>query len=276
VVPLRSRAAVAPVLIAPDPGAHPGRGFDLPGAMIATLGVSLLVSAWSAARRRLAVDRGLGALAAGIVLVLAFYAIEREDGQGSAWRRPRCCATASLVTAMAVAFLHQLRAELRLLPVHRLPAEHPGLQRAAGRPAFLPLGVLAMVACWQGSRPRCSTAARTHHAGHRMVRLRDRLAALVSGIRSAVLRAVLPGLALYGFGGASAFTHGVRGAPPESRPWSKGSASALAVDGPADGRLGRLALILLIANSSNTVINGAAHGGRVAAAGTLLGQARSP
>jgi len=97
------------------------------------------------------------------------------------------------------------------------------------------------------------------------------LAALVSGMSvGGSLLAVLPGLALYGFGGGSRSPRCSWPRPPESRPWRQGVASALASTALQMGASVGLALILLIANSSNTVINGLHTAGWVAAAGTLL------
>jgi len=146
VVPLAlGAAAVAPMLIAPDPGGDRGRGFDLPGAIIATVGVSLVVyglvsgpdAGWLSVR-------GLGALVAGIVLVLAFYVIERTVQDPLA--TPALFHNRALVTAMAVAFLHHcaLSSGYYLFTVYLQNTLGYNALRAGL--AFLPLGVLAMVA----------------------------------------------------------------------------------------------------------------------------------
>jgi len=274
VVPLAlGAAAVAPVLIAPDPGAHPGRGFDLPGAMIATVGVSLLVYGLvSGPEAGWLSIRGLGALAAGIVLVLAFYAIERMVKDPLA--TPALLRNRSLVTAMAVAFLHHcaLSSGYYLFTVYlQNTLGYNALQAGL---AFLPLGVLAMVAGGKVAATLLNRRGVRTTLATGMVGYGIGLAALVSGMSvGGSYWAVLPGLALYGFGGGLAFTTVFVAASAGVAPMEQGVASALASTALQMGASVGLALILLIANSSNTVINGLHTAGWVAAAGTLLGGA---
>jgi EmrB/QacA subfamily drug resistance transporter len=274
VVPLAlGAAAVAPLLIAPDPRGRPGRGFDLPGAMIVTVGVSLVVyglvsgpeAGWLSVR-------GLGALAAGIVLVIAFYAIERitEDPLAT----PALFRNRSLVTAMAVAFLHHcaLSSGYYLFTVYlQNTLGYNALQAGL---AFLPLGVLAMIAGGKVAATLLNRRGVRTTLTIGMVGYGIGLAALVSGMSvGGSYWAVLPGLALYGFGGGLAFTTVFVAAAAGVAPTEQGVASALASTALQMGASVGLALILLIANSSNTVIDGLRTAGWVAAAGTLLGGA---
>jgi len=274
VVPLAlGAAAVAPLLIAPDPRGRAGRGFDLPGAMIATVGVSLVVyglvsgpeAGWLSVR-------GLGALAAGIVLVIAFYAIERitEDPLAT----PALLRNRSLVTAMAVAFLHHcaLSSGYYLFTVYlQNTLGYNALQAGL---AFLPLGVLAMIAGGKVAATLLNRRGVRTTLTIGMVGYGIGLAALVSGMSvGGSYWAVLPGLALYGFGGGLAFTTVFVAAAAGVAPTEQGVASALASTALQMGASVGLALILLIANSSNTVIDGLRTAGWVAAAGTLLGGA---
>jgi EmrB/QacA subfamily drug resistance transporter len=104
-VPLATGAiALAFALIPADPGREAKRRFDLPGALSATLGISLLVFAlvqgpnygWGS-------PRILGAAGAGLLLLVAFAAIERRSRDPLL--PPRLLANRNLATATVVAFL---------------------------------------------------------------------------------------------------------------------------------------------------------------------------
>jgi len=272
VVPLAlGAAAVAPMLIAPDPGGDRGRGFDLPGAIIATVGVSLVVyglvsgpdAGWLSVR-------GLGALVAGIVLVLAFYVIERTVQDPLA--TPALFHNRALVTAMAVAFLHHcaLSSGYYLFTVYLQNTLGYNALRAGL--AFLPLGVLAMVAGGKVAATLLNRRGMRTTLATGMVCYGVGLAALVSGMSvGGSYWAVLPGVALYGFGGGLAFTTVFVTASAGVAPTEQGVASALASTSLQMGASVGLAMILLIANSASTVIDGLRMAGWVAAAGALLG-----
>jgi len=146
VVPMAlGAAAAAPILIAKDPAGRRGGGFDLLGALVATAGVSLVVfglvsgpeAGWMSVR-------GLGALAVGTLLVLAFYVIERTVKDPLV--TPALFRNRRLLTAMAVAFLHHcaLSSGYYLFTVYlQNVLGYTALQAGL---AFLPLGVLAMLA----------------------------------------------------------------------------------------------------------------------------------
>ena len=274
VVPLAlGAAAVAPMLIAPDQRGRPGRGFDLPGAMIATVGVSLVVYGLvSGPEVGWLSVRGLGALAAGIVLVIAFYAIERIAKDPLA--TPALFRNRSLVTAMGVAFLHHcaLSSGYYLFTVYL--QNTLGYNPLQAGLAFLPLGVLAMIAGGKVAATMLNRRGVRTTLATGMVGYGIGLAALVSGMSvGGSYWAVLPGLALYGFGGGLAFTTVFVAAAAGVAPTEQGVASALASTALQMGASVGLALILLIANSSTTVIDGLRTAGWVAAAGTLLGGA---
>ena len=104
-VPLAAGAiALAFALIPPDPTPETRRRFDVPGALSATLGVSLLVFAlvqgpgygWGS-------PGILAAGASGLFLLVAFAAIERRSRDPLV--PPRLLANRNLATAAAVAFL---------------------------------------------------------------------------------------------------------------------------------------------------------------------------
>jgi predicted MFS family arabinose efflux permease len=177
-----------------------------------------------------------------------------------------------LLTAMAVAFLHHCalssgyyRFTVYLQNVLGYTALQAGL-------AFLPLGVLAMVAGGKvavtvlnrrGVRVALATGMFGYAVG---------LAALVAGMSvGGSYWAVLPGVALYGFGGGLAFTAVFVAASSGVAPSQQGVASALASTSLQMGASVGLALILIIANSGGAVVDGLRTAGWVAAGATLLG-----
>jgi MFS family permease len=104
-VPLASAAiAAALALISGDPERETGRRFDVPGALSATLGVSLLVFALVQGPGHGWGSPGIIASAlAGLVMLVAFAGIERRSRDPLV--PPRLLANRNLATATAVAFL---------------------------------------------------------------------------------------------------------------------------------------------------------------------------
>ncbi|BCB81949.1 MFS transporter [Phytohabitans flavus] len=103
--PLTLAAILAALrVLTPDPGGYAWGGFDLPGALVATAGSTLVVfglasgpeAGWGSAR-------GAGALALGGVLLAAFVLIERRSRDPLA--PPRLLGVRSLVTMMALIFV---------------------------------------------------------------------------------------------------------------------------------------------------------------------------
>jgi MFS family permease len=103
--PLTLAAGVAALrILAPDRGGYAWGGFDLPGALVATAGSTLVVfglvsgpeAGWSSAR-------GAGALVLGGALLGAFVLIERRSRDPLA--PPRLFGVRSLVTMMALIFV---------------------------------------------------------------------------------------------------------------------------------------------------------------------------
>jgi len=140
--------------------------------------------------------------------------------------------------------------------------------------AFVPLGVLAMIAGGKVATTLLNRRGVRTTLTTGMVGYGIGLAALVSGMSvGGSYWAVLPGLALYGFGGGLAFTTVFVAASAGVAPTEQGVASALASTSLQMSASVGLALILLIANSGDTVIDGLHTAGWVAAAGTLFGGA---
>jgi EmrB/QacA subfamily drug resistance transporter len=104
-VPLAGAAALVTLRLIPtDPAREPSRSFDVPGALSATLGVTLLVFALVQGPRLGWDSPGvvLGA-AAGVLLLGAFAAIERRSRDPL--MPPRLLANRTLTTAVAIALL---------------------------------------------------------------------------------------------------------------------------------------------------------------------------
>jgi EmrB/QacA subfamily drug resistance transporter len=272
VVPMAvGAAAAAPILIAQDPPGRRGGGFDLPGALVATAGVSLVVfglvsgpeAGWMSVR-------GLGALVVGTLLVLAFCVIERTVRDPLV--TPALFRNRGLLTAMAVAFLHHcaLSSGYYLFTVYlQNVLGYTALQAGL---AFLPLGVLAMVAGGKVAVTVLNRRGVRVALAAGMFGYAVGLAALVAGMSvGGSYWAVLPGVALYGFGGGLAFTAVFVAASSGVAPSQQGVASALASTSLQMGASVGLALILIIANSGGAVMDGLRTAGWVAAGATLLG-----
>jgi EmrB/QacA subfamily drug resistance transporter len=271
-------------LLAPDaPRTGPRKGFDVPGALVVTLGATLVVFGlvsgpevgWSS-------PRAFGALIVGVALVGSFFLIE--------WRTRdplaplRMFTSRSLVTAMVTAFLHMsaLSGGYYLFTTYIQNILHYNALQAGL--AFLPLGLLAMVA---GGKV---AAAMLNKQGIRTTLF---LGMLIYGIGMAAMAAgmstdgsywaVLPGLALYGFGGGLAFTTLFVTAASGVDASEQGVASALASTAQQIGAAVGLAAILVIASygldvsagapapDAAEVVDGLRMAGWVAAGAAVLG-----
>ncbi|MFC0532229.1 MFS transporter [Phytohabitans kaempferiae] len=144
-VPLTLAAGFAALrVLSPDSVSRTWRGFDLPGATVATAGSTLLVfglasgpdAGWGSAR-------GAGAIVAGAVLLGAFVLIERRSRDPLA--PPRLFGVRSLVTAVALIFV--LMGAINTL--HYLfyldVQEVLGYSALGAGLAFLPMSVMSIV-----------------------------------------------------------------------------------------------------------------------------------
>lgn len=271
-------------LLAPDARrTGPRQGFDIPGALVVTVGATLVVfglvsgpeSGWT-------VPRTLGTLIAGVLLILSFFLIESRT---SAPLAPiRMFRNRSLITSMMVAFLHMsaLSGGYYLLTTYIQNVLHFNALQAGL--AFLPLGLLAMLA---GGK---IAASMLNKSG---LRATLSIGMLIYGIGMGAMAlgmstggnywAVLPGVAIYGFGGGLAFTSIFATAGSGVDPAEQGVASALASTAQQIGAAVGLAAILVVANAGldvrpgaptpavADVVDGLRTAGWVAAAAGILG-----
>ncbi len=272
-----------PALLAPDaPRTGPRRSFDIPGALVVTLGATLVVFGlvsgpdygWTA-------PRVLGTLIVGVLLIGSFFLIEANT---SAPLAPlRLFRNRSLSTSMIVAFLHMCALSGGYYLFTTYIQNILGYDALQAGLAFLPLGVLAMIA---GGRV---AAAMLNKNGLRttlslgMLVYAVGMAAMALGMSTnGTYWAVLPGVCVYGFGGGLAFTAIFVSAGSGVAPAEQGVASALASTSQQIGAAVGLAAILVIANhgihlgggatpSQHAVVHGLRTAGWVAAAAAAVG-----
>ncbi len=279
-VPLALGAAIiAPWLLPADPPREGGRGgFDVPGAVVATAGISLVVfglasgpdAGWSS-------SRVIGSLLVGAALVAAFVLIER--GTRNPLAPLRLFGNRSLAVAMIdiLILVGTLGGEYFLYTTY--------LQNVLGYSpltaglAFLPLTLISMVGGKisltllnrQGIRPTIFTGMLVAGIG---------LAALAMGMSpNSSFAALLPGLIIWGLGAGIAFSALFVAASAGVSPAEQGVASALASTSQQLGSAIGLAVIVAIARAGltgqtdapSTIVDGLRTGGWVAAAATAAG-----
>ncbi|MFI2345457.1 MFS transporter [Streptomyces sp. NPDC019443] len=249
----------APLLLAPDaPRSGDRGGFDVPGALVVTVGATLVVfglvsgpeAGWTA-------PRALGSLVVGALLIASFFLIEAKT---SAPLAPlRMFGNRSLITSMLVAFLHMSALSGGYYLFTTYIQNILGYDALQAGLAFLPLGLLAMIA---GGKV---AASMLNKSGLRTTLF---IGMLVYGIGMAAMAAgmstggtywsVLPGVAIYGFGGGLAFTTIFATAGSGVDASEQGVASALASTAQQVGAAVGLAALIVIANSGLDVSAGAA------------------
>jgi EmrB/QacA subfamily drug resistance transporter len=248
-VPLAFTAvALAFTLIAPDRVRETGRSFDLPGALTATLGVTLLVFALVRGP-----GSGWGSLvivasaAAAAALLAAFALIERRSRDPLV--PPRLLGNRNLATATAVAFLFSATfgSVLYFLTLY--------FQRVHGYDA-LQTGAAFLL-------PTAVVVAGSTLAGQLVTRCGLRatmLAALASGALGALALGVamspdgsyaelIPGLMLLSIGDGVVFTTMFIAAGTGVADREQGVASAIASTSTSLGAAVGLAMLVLVANS---------------------------
>lgn len=143
--PLTLAAVVAALrVLAPDATSAAWGGFDLPGALVATAGSTLVVfglasgpdAGWGSAR-------GLGALALGALLLGAFVLIERASRDPLA--PPRLFGVRSLVTMMALIFVLMGTINTLHYLFYMDVREVLGYSALGAGLAFLPMSVMSIV-----------------------------------------------------------------------------------------------------------------------------------
>jgi EmrB/QacA subfamily drug resistance transporter len=257
-VPLACVAvALALTLIAPDRERDRGRSFDLPGALSATLGITLLVFAlvrgpgagWGSAGI-------LAAAAAAPLLLGAFALIERRSRDPLV--PPRLLANRNLVTATAIAFLFwaTFGSVLYFLTLYFQNVHgYDALQTGLG--FLLPTAVVVAGSTLAGQLvTRCGVRATL-------------LAALASGALGALALGLtmsadgsyaelIPGLILLSIGDGVVFTTIFIAAGTGVADGEQGVASAIASTSTSVGAAVGLAVLVLVANAGTDRLAGEA------------------
>ncbi|MBC9714807.1 MFS transporter [Streptomyces sp. TRM66268-LWL] len=243
-------AAVAPGILAPDQRSTADRGsFDAVGAILATLGSSLMVLGLvSGPEEGWGSLRGAGSIVAGAVLLAVFALVESKV------RSPlvpmRLFRNHSLVTAILVILVFQSALggayyifTNYLQGVLAYDALEAGL-------AFVPLTVISMAASLKlagillgtwGARATLFTGMLVNGVG--MVVL------AVAMSTGAPFWALVPGLVIWGIGGGVTFPAMFAGAASGVAPQEAGAASALATASQQIGGSAGLALLVAVATA---------------------------
>ncbi|WP_433709575.1 MFS transporter [Nocardia sp. CA-084685] len=249
-VPLTAAAALAAPRVQPvDPPPRIRDGFDLPGALVATLGASVLVfglasgpeSGWTS-------PRGVGAIAVGVGLLAVFVLIERYT------RDPlmplRLLRIRSLTTAMAVMFIFMgtLSGQyyvftMYLQDVLGFDALHAGL-------AFLPLTLIAIASTERLVAPLLNRwgLSTTLTAGL-LINALGMLAFTAAMNTSGSYWALLPGIIIWGAGSftyAAMFAAAASDVPTAQQGVTSGLANTALQIGGAVG----LAVLVAITNAA--------------------------
>ncbi|MFC9330334.1 MFS transporter [Kitasatospora sp. NPDC057015] len=282
-IPLAAIALIAaPKLLAPDaPRTNSQGSFDIPGAVLATAGSSLLVFGLvSGPEAGWASLRGAGALVLGVVLLLAFLLVEKSTKDPlvplSMFRNR------SLTPSMAVILVYQgaLGAAYYLLTTYLQPVL--GYSALEAGLAFLPLTVISVVALGQvGPRMIAKYGARlTLFVG--MIGTGIGLAAMVAGMTvGGSFWALLPGVAFFGLAGGVTFVTMFVAAGTGVAPEQQGVAAALASTSQQVGGAMGLAALIAVANSTlptstagaaaADIVDGIRLAGVIGGAATVIG-----
>ncbi|WP_214415535.1 MFS transporter [Sphaerisporangium fuscum] len=276
--------ALVPLLAAPsllDGDRARGRddgGFDLLGAAIATIGSSLLVFGLvSGPEVGWGTVRGAGALAAGVLLLIAFVVVERRTRDPLV--PPRLLGKRSLATAMAVILVFQSALGGAYYIFTTYLQNGLGYNALEAGLAFVPVTVLSVVAglklgpaligAW-GVRPALFAGMLVNGIG---------IAALATGMSAnGSLWGVLPGIVVWGVGGGATFTAMFVAAASGVAPEEQGVASALATTSQQLGGAVGLAVLVAVANAGlgaappvTALVDGLRTSGWVAGGAAVLG-----
>ncbi|MDH6134250.1 EmrB/QacA subfamily drug resistance transporter [Kitasatospora sp. MAA4] len=251
-VPLAIIALIAGLKVLPADAPRTGRtgSFDIPGAILATAGCSLLVfglvsgpqAGWGSLQ-------GAGSIVLGLVLLIGFLLVEK------ATKDPlvplSTFSNRSLSPSMAVILVYQacLGAAYYLLTTFLQPVL--GFSAIEAGLAFLPLTVISVLALGQvGPRMIGKYGARmTLFVG--MIGTGIGLAAMVAGMTvGGSFWTVLPGIAFFGLAGGVTFVTMFVAAGTGVAPEQQGVASALASTSQQAGGAMGLAVLVAVANST--------------------------
>ncbi|WP_371781896.1 MFS transporter [Streptosporangium subroseum] len=270
-VPLTLIAIIAASRLLPPDPSHERGSFDVLGALLATAGSTLMVLGLvSGPEAGWVTLRGLGSLAAGIVLIGVFLLVEARSSEPLA--PPRLLGNRNLATSMLVILFFQSALgggyylfTMYLQPVLGYSALQAGL-------AFLPLTLLSMV-----------SAAKLAPAllGRWGVRTTLIVGMLGSGIGMVVLYAgmsadgsfwaLVPGTVIWGLAGGFTFVAMFAAAGSGVALTEQGVASGLATTAQQIGGAIGLAVIIAVANAGAPGVDGLRTAGWVAAAASIAG-----
>jgi EmrB/QacA subfamily drug resistance transporter len=282
VSPALAIALAAPRLLTRDQSrVRTEAGFDVPGALIVTVGATLLVfglasgpqAGWGSLR-------SAGSVAVGAALLCVFVLVERRARTPLV--PPRLLRNRSLVVAMAVILLFQSALGGAYYTFTTYLQDGHGYSALATGLAFLPVTVLSVIA---GMKVGPALI------GRRGVRTSLFVSMLVNGVGITVLAlcmspggsfwSLLPGIVVWGTGGGMAFTAMFVTAASGVDPPDQGIASAMATTAQQLGGAAGLALLIAIADagshplggrtSTADLINGLRHAGMAGGAAAVLG-----
>ncbi|MBW4721556.1 MFS transporter [Saccharothrix obliqua] len=275
-VPLGLFAAfAAPSVFAPDqPRPGDQGGFDLPGAIIATLGASAVVfglvngpeAGWLSVQ-------GVWALAAGLALLAAFLVVESRTG--TPLMPLRLFRVRGLGVSMGVAFTFQGATAAVYYLLTTYFQDVLGYSPLAAGLAFLPPTLVSMVVALSlTARLLTRWGIRRTLAVGLLITAIGTLGAVAAFSATGSYWALLPGLVLWGFGGGLAFSPMFAAAGVGVAPLEQGVASAMANTSRQIG--GSVGLALLVALVNAGIPGGVAGlrvGGWFAVATTLVSAA---
>ncbi|MFE1958620.1 MFS transporter [Streptomyces sp. NPDC059479] len=251
-VPLALLAVVAaPRLLPADtpPKADGRSSFDIPGALLVTVGVTLIVfglatgpeSGWGAGRTA-------GSLALGAVLLVGFLIVEARS------RDPlmplRLLGNRSLAVAMAIVFVFQtaLAGGYYFFTTYVQPVL--GYSPLEAGLAFLPLTVLSMLGAGRFAAPMMARyGLRTTLALSLIVNGVGIAATALGMSQNGSFWALLPGSIIWGIGGGGVFVSAFAAAGSGVAPQEQGVASALASTSQQIGGAVGLAVLVAVANA---------------------------
>ncbi|MGW3362127.1 MFS transporter [Streptosporangium canum] len=270
-VPLALVAIIAALrLLPPDPSRGHG-GFDALGALLATAGSTLMVLGLvSGPEAGWTTLRGLGSLAAGVVLIGAFLLVEARAREPLA--PPRLLGERNLATSMLVILFFQsaLGGGYYLLTMYLQPVlGYSALQAGL---AFLPLTMLSMVAAGRLAPTLLGRwgVRTTLIAG--MLGSGVGMAALYAGMSAdGSFWALMPGTVIWGLSGGFTFVAMFAAAGSGIAPTEQGVASGLATTAQQIGGAIGLAVIIAVANAGEPGVGGLRTAGWVAAAASVAG-----
>ncbi|MEV0644562.1 MFS transporter [Phytomonospora sp. NPDC050363] len=226
-----------------------GKGFDLPGAIVATVGATLLVFGLvSGPESGWATLEGLGALSAGLALLALFVWIEHRSA--SPLMPLRLFRNRSLVVAMAVVFIFMgvIGTEYFLFTSHvQNVLGYTTLQAGL---AFLPLSALSMAGAAKVAPYIVGRFGTRTSISLGMVVVAASFLALGLGMTvGGSYSALIPGIVLWGLGAGTAFPPIFMTAGSEVAPDEQGVAGAMTSTAQFIGGAVILAGLVAIANA---------------------------